>query len=244
MGAPFISELLGRRNDRAGHPNICDKDSEQSVSISEFILDDLDLPATEFRLSSSPGSQLEHAVRDHLDLELGALQPDSIWDVRCKQNPIDSFSQYTHLAELRSAIAEDVTGTLQVVVGGDYLVKPDVTVGRGDSIPTLHASVSCKWTLRSDRAQNARTEARGLLQHRKGRAPHIVVVTAEPLPSRLASLAFGTGDIDAMYHICFSSLVAGVEEVGNDAEKQNLEVMVAGNRLLDYSTLPEILAFS
>ena len=60
---------------------------------------------------------------------------------------------------------------------------------------------------------------------------------------RLASLAFGTGDIDAMYHICFPSLVAGVEAVGNDAEKQNLEVMVAGNRLLDYAELSEVLAF-
>lgn len=243
MGAPFISQLLGRRNDRAGNPNICDKDSEQSVSISEFILDDLNLPVEGFTPSNSPGTKLEHAIRDHLERELVALEPGSTWDVRCKQNPIESFSQYAHLADLRDAIEEDDAGTLQVVVGGDYLVKPDVTVGRGDNVPALHASVSCKWTLRSDRAQNARTEARGLLQHRKGRAPHIVVVTAEPLPSRLASLAFGTGDIDAMYHICFPSLVAAVETVGNDAEKQNLEVMVAGNRLLDYAELPEVLAF-
>ena len=52
----------------------------------------------------------------------------------------------------------------------------------------LHASVSCKWTIRSDRAQNTRTEALNLIRNRKGNTPHIVVVTGEPMPTRLASL--------------------------------------------------------
>lgn len=39
--------------------------------------------------------------------------------------------------------------------------------------PSLHASISCKWTLRSDRAQNARAEALNLIRNRKGRVPHI-----------------------------------------------------------------------
>ena len=45
--------------------------------------------------------------------------------------------------------------------------------------PILHASVSCKWTLRSDRSQNSRTEALNLIRNRKGHLPHIVVVTAD-----------------------------------------------------------------
>ncbi len=37
----------------------------------------------------------------------------------------------------------------------------------------------------SDRAQNTRSEALNLIRNRKGRLPHIVVVTEEPSPSRL-----------------------------------------------------------
>jgi hypothetical protein len=41
----------------------------------------------------------------------------------------------------------------------DYLIKPDVTVGlagvrTGMGLPPLHAPISCKWTIRSDRVQN------------------------------------------------------------------------------------------
>jgi len=48
---------------------------------------------------------------------------------------------------------------------------------KNNAHPILHASISCKWTLRSDRAQNARTEALNLVRNRKGKLPHIVVVT-------------------------------------------------------------------
>ncbi|MYB25877.1 MAG: hypothetical protein F4X37_12365 [Acidimicrobiia bacterium] len=114
--------------------------------------------------------------------------------------------------------------------------------GSGLPNPLLHASVSCKWTLRSDRAQNARTEARGLLSHRKGRAPHITVVTAEPLPTRLASLGFGTGDIDAIYHICFEELEEAVQSVDSKKERTALEVLAEGDRLSDYNDLVSVLA--
>ena len=53
--------------------------------------------------------------------------------------------------------------------------------------------------MRSDRAQNSRTEALNLIRNRKGNLPHIVVVTGEPMPARIASLALGTGDIDCVY---------------------------------------------
>ena len=222
-------------------PNICDKDSTTSVEVSEHILDALGLPEPEFVPSSSPGTSLEHAVSEDLQKDLARRDPTKSWDVRHKQNALNSFSQYSHLRDLARAIDSDESGTLRVVVGGDYLITPDVTVRRGEEGAALHASVSCKWTLRSDRAQNARTEARGLIQHRKGRAPHIVVVTAEPLPSRLASLGFGTGDIDALYHIAYAELLEGVDRYGTDGEKQNLDVMVRGNRLRDYNQLAELL---
>ena len=106
----------------------------------------------------------------------------------------------------------------------------------------LHASISCKWTMRSDRAQNARTEALNLIRHRKGNAPHIAFVTMEPLPSRLASIAMGTGDIDCAYHAALHELISAVEESGNQDQGEILEALVQGRRLRDISDLPFDLA--
>ena len=74
-----------------------------------------------------------------------------------------------------------------------------------NNMPLLHASISCKWTIRSDRAQNARSEGLNLVRNRKGRLPH-VVVTAEPTPSRISSIALGTGEIDCVYHFALYEL--------------------------------------
>lgn len=108
--------------------------------------------------------------------------------------------------------------------------------------PLLHASISCKWTLRSDRAQNARSEALNLIRNRKGRLPHIVVVTGEPSPSRLASLAIGTGDIDCVYHFALHELLEAVGESGSDDGKEMMAIMVEGKRIRDISDLPLDLA--
>lgn len=106
----------------------------------------------------------------------------------------------------------------------------------------LHASISCKWTMRSDRAQNARTEALNLVRNRKGNAPHIAFVTMEPLPSRLASIAMGTGDIDCAYHAALHELMAAVQESGNQDQGEILDTLVQGRRLRDISDLPFDLA--
>ena len=109
-------------------------------------------------------------------------------------------------------------------------------------LPLIHASISCKFTLRSDRAQNAHSEALTLIRNRKGRAPHIAVVTSEPLPSRLSSLALGTGDIDCVYHFALSELQCAVAAEGNEDSQEALAIMVEGKRLRDISDLPMDLA--
>lgn len=177
---------------------------------------------------------------------------------------IPSFEPYQHLAELAAAVEKNPE--LAAVLGNGYAISPDVVVTRapepdevinadavlvdGDtatytairsanySLPILHAVVSCKWTLRSDRAQNARSEALNLIRNRKGRLPHIVVVTAEPTPSRLSSLALGTGDIDCVYHVALPELQAAMQKHGNDDNVEALETMIAGRRLKDISDLP------
>lgn len=174
------------------------------------------------------------------------------------------FAQYEHLAYLNALTTQN--SQLAAALGNDYLVAPDVVVYRdlyeddeinaaqcivNDGIskmadirkansgkPILHASVSAKYTMRSDRAQNSRTEALNLIRNRKGHLPHIVVVTAEPMPNRLASLALGTGDIDCVYHFALYELIRAVKEVGSEDAVETLDTLVQGKRLKDISDLP------
>lgn len=108
----------------------------------------------------------------------------------------------------------------------------------------LHASVSCKFTMRSDRSQNTRTEALNLIRTRKGRTPHIVAVTAEPTASRISSLALGTGDMDYVYHFALHELIECYQELGDHGEEalSLLMTMIEGKRLRDISDLPLDLA--
>ncbi len=106
----------------------------------------------------------------------------------------------------------------------------------------LHASVSCKWTIRSDRSQNSRTEALNLIRNRKGKTPYIAVVIFEPLPSRIASIAMGTGDIDCTYHGALYELLAAAHAGPYPDALDTLNTLVNGRRLRDISDLPFDLA--
>ncbi len=66
-------------------------------------------------------------------------------------------------------------------------------------------------------------------------------VTGEPLPSRLASLALGTGDIDCVYHFALPELLAAVRDYAANGREdiiEQLETLVRGKRLKDISDLP------
>jgi hypothetical protein len=204
-------------------------------------------------------------------LNLGHLRPGT-WHVRQVSGrnrlEIARYEQYAHLVALDRAARNDPE--LAAALGSDYTITPDIVVVRepeedsvinglgllvDDSVatlaslrkkngglPLLHASISCKWTIRSDRAQNARSEALNLIRNRKGRLPHVAVVTAEPTPSRLASIALGTGDIDCVYHFALYELLATVEILGMTDAMDLLAIMVNGKRLKDISDLPLDLA--
>lgn len=133
-------------------------------------------------------------------------------------------------------------GQEEPIVGGGVAEHTPFRKRHPEQAYILHASVSCKWTLRSDRAQNARAEALNLIRNRKGRAPHIVVVTAEPMPTRLASIALGTGDIDCVYHIALPELGQALDETGKEDQLDMFNQLVSGARLRDISDLPLDLA--
>jgi hypothetical protein len=66
--------------------------------------------------------------------------------------------------------------------------------------------------------------------------PHIVAVTAEPLPSRLASIALGTADLDCPDHFALPELIAAHAELGLDDDL--LDALIDGKRLRDITDLP------
>jgi len=182
---------------------------------------------------------------------------------------IAEFEQYEHLADLDKLATHNKV--LAAALGSDYTITPDLIVTRSpeddafinkseklvdektatyaslrrsaNELALLHASISCKWTIRSDRAQNSRTEALNLIKNRKGRLPHVVVVTAEPLPSRLAAIALGTGEIDCVYHFALHELRVAVDALEHDeTAKDMLDIMVHGKRIRDIGDLPLDLA--
>jgi hypothetical protein len=110
-----------------------------------------------------------------------------------------------------------------------------------NGLPLLHAAVSCKWTIRSDRVQNIRHENNQMVRHRRGRQPHLVSITAEPLPSRLASIARGTGEVDAVYHIAFDELATAVAASNNAGQQKAWAEVTGQERVLDYNLLAEHL---
>ena len=69
-----------------------------------------------------------------------------------------------------------------------------------------------------------------------------MAVTAEPLPTRLAALALGTGDLDCVYHVALPELTKAVEQVENEDQADMLQMLVNGRRLRDISDLPLDLA--
>lgn len=69
-----------------------------------------------------------------------------------------------------------------------------------------------------------------------------MAVTAEPLPTRIAALALGTGDLDCVYHFALPELKKTIEQIDNQDQLDMLNTMIEGRRLRDISDLPFDLA--
>lgn len=262
--ATLLAGILTRS--AAGVPSNADKSSRPSIAIATAILDQLGPAHTAAKLAGqTAGADFESVCAEFLALcfsRLGHLRPGKF--IVRKGGGIAQFDQYAHLDDLE-AIAR-ANREIATALGSDYLIKPDIVIARSPesdtainahevlvddgagrlsslrsrngAMSTLHASISCKWTLRSDRAQNARSEGLNLVRNRKGRLPHVAVITGEPTPARLASLALGTGDIDCVYHFALYELHAALVAQGRDDTLELLDMMVEGKRLRDISDLP------
>lgn len=250
----------------AGVPSNADKASKPSREIARSILYQLGPATTAPKLpGQTAGSDFEGVCARFVRLcfeRMNHLRP-GVFKVT-KGGGIAMFDQYAHLDELET-IAK-ANREIATAIGSDYLIKPDIVVTRepeadvtinadgilvdtntarlsslravNQPLDILHASISCKWTLRSDRAQNARSEGLNLVRNRKGRLPHIAVITGEPTPGRVASLALGTGDIDCVYHFALYELRNALVEQARDETLDLLDTMIEGKRLRDISDLP------
>jgi hypothetical protein len=271
------SEIIRINRDKKSgieYPNFADSGNASSMQFAWGIVQLLHCPRNYQVLTGQvTGGRFELATKDFLEKAFEHLQHIRPGDwVYSTKTPISGFEQYQHLAYLEKVIHKDKE--LASTLGGDYIVKPDIVIGRcplseeelnrnenlvqKDSScagltplrmvnhrqihPLLHASISCKWTIRSDRSQNTRTEALNLIRNRKGSLPHIVSVTAEPLPTRIAALALGTGDMDCVYHFALNELRQTIEAQGNQDQLDMLMMLVEGKRLRDISDLPFDLA--
>lgn len=271
----ICAEIIRVQQDNGvGYLNFADKGNKVSRAIAQGIVDHICESSESGKLAGqTAGGLFETFTRDFLEaafLLLRHLRPGN-W-VYSTQTPISGFDQYEHLANLERIV--EANDELASALGTDYIIKPDIVVGRlpvsdeeinrhqvivtaesslvrfsplrmgaaNTRRPILHASISCKWTLRSDRGQNARTEALNLIRNRKGQLPHVVAVTAEPLPTRLASLALGTGDLDCVYHFALPELQAAIAVIDNEDQMDMLTMLTEGRRLRDISDLPFDLA--
>jgi hypothetical protein len=236
-----ILDLLGWR--QSGVPNVADGKSRGSVRIASHMYEALGVDRLSTEAPQTLGSEFERAIRAFLTQQLAEF--DSGQEYVVGSSPITSFAQYVHLRLMQDLINRaDPNGVLRAELGGDYIIKPDVTVGLTGpgGYPFLHAAVSCKWTIRSDRVQNIRHEGVVLTRHRRGRQPHVVTVTAEPSPKRLAAIARGTGEVDCVYHIALTQLQDAVSAVGSDSASDTLDELVLQDRLRPLEVLPEVLS--
>jgi hypothetical protein len=250
--------------DIAGPVSIADLNNTSSITIAWEWAKRLSGTFAVQEPNDDSGKLFQDIVRDFLQrgFDLGLDIRPGDWHLRT-QRAISHFDQYSHLDDIARTLKGD--NELRTIFSEQFLVIPDIVVYRtplrgvdagrepGSHVaslspllddaqlakghPLLHASVSTKITMRSDRAQNSRTEALNLIRNRKGRLPAIVAVTAEPLPTRLASLALGTGDVDFVYHAGLPELRESVAAVGNEDQLDMLNTIVQGRRLRDISDL-------
>ena len=162
------------------YPNFADGSSKASIEFAWGIIRRLGYTKTPGKLKEqTAGGRFERITKDFLEEAFGALQhlrPGN-WIYSTKLTAISGYAQYEHLAYLKEIVKNDKV--LHSAIGSDYVVTPDIIISRQpvsdnellinkdpgiaqytylrknnypNARPILHASISCKWTIRSDRS--------------------------------------------------------------------------------------------
>lgn len=202
--------IVGIRNEEQGEFHCPEEHPELSKTVGDTLLDLMKANGWKDATKWAKFEQINMESLSATFPKMQNIRPGKWHIVKLgNRNAIktSSFVQYEHLDYLTRLLAYN--RQLAASMGNDYMVAPDVVVYRetapdeelndpvvivddtvalkadirqkNGELPILHASISAKWTMRSDRAQNSRTEALNLIRNRKGHLPHIVVVTGEPI---------------------------------------------------------------
>jgi len=190
------------------------------------------------RLSAEPSTELTKAwgrIKAHVR-DLDQREPSS--------SPWDRL-----IGDMEQALAteRDQRSLLLEEAGDESILGLDVAISRslGQGPPHLEAGLSLKWSLRTDRAQDCRSQGAKLAALRRGRMPHFAAVTMEPRPYMLNLLCGGSGEIDCVYHLDLPALNLAIESTcsGNQARRKAADTfrrLVGQRRLRDYD---ELVAF-
>ncbi len=128
----------------------------------------------------------------------------------------------------------------------ESLLKVDITVSGqcSETSARLDVAFSCKWTLRTDRAQDCLSQGAKLVSLRRGPMPHYAVITMEPRPAMLRILGDGSGALDCVYHLHLPGLLEAVDRAAKAAGEgpgwspaRTLRRLVDQGRLRDYDDL-------
>jgi hypothetical protein len=129
----------------------------------------------------------------------------------------------------------------------ESLLQLDLAISNNVDPPRLLIGLSCKWTLRTDRAQDCVAQGQKLAALRRGHMAHFAVLTIEPRPTMLRLLAYGSGAVDCVYHLALPELLLAARDLVDRAtsrtrksalsQQETLELMVAQRRIRPYSEL-------
>ncbi|WP_213281124.1 NgoMIV family type II restriction endonuclease [Cellulomonas hominis] len=152
----------------------------------------------------------------------------------------------TLIGDVESVIDSEAEhlSSLLAQAGDESLLGLDLTVSRAvepPARPQLAIGLSLKWSLRTDRAQDCRSQGAKMSALRRGRMPHFGVLTMEPRPYMLNLLGGGSGDVDCVYHLDLPALTAAVDTVyvgpRRTASRDLFHRLVEQRRVRDYDEL-------
>jgi hypothetical protein len=146
------------------------------------------------------------------------------------------------IAAVERAASEEAEKRRSVLieVGAESLLKLDVSIAEPQQsrLPELLLGLSLKWSLRTDRAQDCRSQGAKLSALRRGRMPHFAAVTMEPRPYMLNLLGGGSGDVDCVYHLDLPALTEAIQRVyRSKTDKNSLRTVATFERLVDQRRL-------
>lgn len=205
-----------------------------------------ELPLTQFEQYAHLSSSRD--LRS--DMSADIIRAVSALDLMASEMHLDAESLQA-LTERKDKIIEEVQAAernrlnLLNILGEESLLKLDVTVSREVQNPItpthpldhLVAGFSLKWTLRTDRAQDCRSQGAKMASLRRGRMPHFAAVTMEPRPSMLALLGRGSGDLDCVYHLNLPALALAIDDFCSGSKRSRRAVRDNFNRLREQRRL-------